>query len=95
MSIMFVLDCHIKCLNISVLWVLEGFNPHKSAGPDGVHLCLIRILVSILTERIAQLLNCTLVNGVPVDSKQAVIPLHKNGDAMDTGNHRLVSLKYV
>ncbi len=67
--------------------VLEGGNPHKLAGPDGVQHSLIRILASVLAVPNAELLSCALVDGVSVDWKQAeVIPLHKKGDTRDLGN---------
>ncbi len=46
---------------------LEGVTPHKSAGTDGVHPSLTRIVESVLVVPIAELFNCTLVDGVPAD----------------------------
>ncbi len=61
--------------------VLEGVNPHKSAGPDGVHPCLVKILADVLVEPITALFNHMLVDGIPADWKKAeVIPLYKKGD---------------
>ncbi len=47
--------------------VLEGVNPHRSAGPDGVHTSLAKILAYELVEPFAALFNRTLVDGIPVD----------------------------
>ncbi len=47
--------------------VLEGVNPHKSAGPDGVHPSLVKILANVLVEPITALFNRTLVDGIPTD----------------------------
>ncbi len=63
--------------------VLEGVNPHKSAGPGIVHPSLVRILASVLAIPIAELFNHTLVDGVSADWKQAEVILRYNkGDAL-------------
>ncbi len=51
--------------------VLEGVNIRKSAGPDGVHPRLIRILEGVLVVHIIEPFNCTPVDGVLIDWKQA------------------------
>ncbi len=43
--------------------VLDGVNPHKSAGPDDLHPSLVKILASVLAVPIAELFNRTLVDG--------------------------------
>ncbi len=49
-------------LLLEVTWaVLEGVDPHKSDGPDGVHPSLTRILVSVHAVPTAECHNRTNV----------------------------------
>ncbi len=46
---------------------LEGVIPQESAGPDGVHPDLIKLLADALAELITTPFNRTLVDAIPAD----------------------------
>ncbi|KFW61344.1 hypothetical protein AS28_07441, partial [Pygoscelis adeliae] len=77
--------------------LLRHLDAHKSMGPDGIHLRVLRELA----EEIAKLLSIFyqqswLTGEVPDDWRLAnVTPLYKKGRKEDPGNYRPVRLTSV
>ncbi|KFP74494.1 hypothetical protein N311_08051, partial [Apaloderma vittatum] len=77
-------------------WVrdlLELLKMHKSMGPNGVHLRVLRELADVVAERLSIIFEKSWRMGeVPEDGKKAnVTPLFKKGRKEDPGNYRPVS----
>ncbi len=75
---------------------LSHLNPHKTPGPDNIHPFLLKHLAHILSPHLTYLFNETLLQGIPVDWKLAVVtPLHKSGPKSSPSNYRPISLTSV
>ena len=72
---------------------LSHLQPHKSPGPDTIHPFMLKSLAQILAPHLTELLNHTLVEGIPNDWKKALVtPLHKAGPKSSPANYRPISL---
>ena len=59
---------------------IMDINVNKSCGPDDIHPRVLKELVDIISNPIAQLLNRTMDEGViPNDWKHAIISIYKKG----------------
>ena len=76
---------------------LGKLNPHKTAGPDGMHPAIVRPLVGALISPVTQLFAQSLSTGVlPNDWRTAtVVAIHKMGSKQRVENYRPVSLTSV
>jgi hypothetical protein len=64
----------------------------KSAGLDGIPMCLVKDTTPFLANLYAKLFNCAAREGMPPAWKLArVVPLHKKGDKLTTSNFRPIS----
>ncbi|KAJ7428229.1 RNA-directed DNA polymerase from mobile element jockey [Pitangus sulphuratus] len=70
---------------------------HKSLGPDGIHLRVLRELAEEFTKSLSIIFQQSWVTGeVPVDWMLAnVMPIYKKGWKEDLRNYRPVSLTSV
>uniref|UniRef100_A0A7M4ES60 Reverse transcriptase domain-containing protein n=1 Tax=Crocodylus porosus TaxID=8502 RepID=A0A7M4ES60_CROPO len=76
---------------------LEGLDVSRSAGPDDLHLWVLRELAGIIAEPLARLFEDSWYSGqVPEDWKRAnVVPIFKKGRKEEPGNYRPVSLTSI
>ncbi|PKU43644.1 rna-directed dna polymerase from mobile element jockey- hypothetical protein [Limosa lapponica baueri] len=77
--------------------LLPELDTHKSMGPDGMHLRVLRELAEVIAESLSIIFERSWRTGeVPEDWRKAsVIPVFKKGKKEDLGNYRLVSLIFV
>ena len=81
-------------------WVrdhLDKLDPHKSTGPDGMHLRVLRELVDVLAKPLSVVFERSWGTGeVPKDWEGAnVTPGFRKGEKQDLGNYRPVSLTSI
>ncbi|KAF4796679.1 hypothetical protein TURU_082046 [Turdus rufiventris] len=77
--------------------LLSLLDVHKSMGPDGIHLRVMRVLADELAKPLSIIYQQSWLAGeVPDDWKLAnVTPIHKKGGKEDPGKYRPVSLTSV
>ena len=79
--------------------LLEGLDPYKASGPDGVSARLLKECSRAVTDGFVLLFNASLSQGkIPDDWRHALItPIHKGGNKNKTvaENYRPVSLTSV
>ena len=81
-------------------WVrdhVSNLDTHKSMGPDGMHLQVLRELADVIAEPLSIIFERPWRTGeVPEDWKKAsVTPIFKDGKKEDPGNYRPVSLTSI
>ena len=74
--------------------IVKALDPHKSCGPDNIHIKLIKEGINSLALPLYLLFRKSLDTGeIPVDWKLAnVTPIHKTGNKNNANNYRPVSL---
>ena len=84
----------IKFHVLDVMLLLKNINPHKAAGPDGIHGMVLKNCAATLALPLTKLFNISYVTGIiPNDWKSAsVVPVHKKGDKGSVENYRPISL---
>ncbi|KFP51686.1 hypothetical protein N323_04174, partial [Cathartes aura] len=77
--------------------LLHHLDTHRSMGPDGIHLRVLRELAEVLTQPLSIICQQSwLTREVPVDWRLAnVTPIYKKDRKEDLGNYRPVSLTFV
>ncbi|KAK4810452.1 hypothetical protein QYF61_004232 [Mycteria americana] len=77
--------------------LLHHLDIHKSMGPDGIHLRVLKELADVLTKPLSIIYQQSWLTGeVPADWRLAnVTPIFKKGRKEDPGNYRPVSLTSV
>ncbi|GAB0195797.1 mitochondrial enolase superfamily member 1 [Grus japonensis] len=77
--------------------LLCHLDTHKSMGPDGIHLRVLRELAEELAKPLSIIYQQSWLTGeVPDDWRLAsVMPIYKKGQKEDLGNYRSVSLTSV
>ncbi|KAK4820841.1 hypothetical protein QYF61_007815 [Mycteria americana] len=77
--------------------LLHHLDTHKSMGPDGIHLRVLRELAEELAKPLSIIYQQSWITGeVPDDWRLAnVTPIYKKGRKEDPGNYRPVSLTLV
>ncbi|KAK4818500.1 hypothetical protein QYF61_014230 [Mycteria americana] len=77
--------------------LLHHLDTHKSMGPEGIHLRVLRELVEELAKPLSIIYQQSWLTGeVLADWRLAnVTPIYKKGQKEDLGNHRPVSLTLV
>ncbi|GAB0177922.1 mitochondrial enolase superfamily member 1 [Grus japonensis] len=77
--------------------LLHHLDTHKSMGPDGIHLWVLRELLEVLTKPLFMIYQQSwLAREVPVDWRLAnVTPIYKKGWKEDPGNYRPLGLTSV
>jgi len=83
--------------NEGVLKLLNGLNPAKAAGPDGLPSRVLKLLSNQLAPMLTDIFNLSLKEAVlPEDWKNAnVTPIFKKGEKADPKNYRPVSLTSI
>ncbi|PKU37371.1 rna-directed dna polymerase from mobile element jockey- hypothetical protein [Limosa lapponica baueri] len=76
---------------------LRRLDIHKSVGPDGIHLRVLRELAEVIAGPLSIIFERSWRTGeVPEDWRKAsVIPVFKKGKKEDLGNYRSVSLTSI
>ncbi|KFP26754.1 hypothetical protein N325_11909, partial [Colius striatus] len=76
---------------------LSNLDVHKSMGPNGVHLRVLRELVEVIAKPLSIIFSKSWRTGeVPEDWRKAnVTPVFTKGKKADLGNYRLVSLTSI
>ena len=76
---------------------LNCLSKYKSAGPDGIHPCVLKETAASVSEPLSIIYNATLKEGkIPGAWKDNhVVPIHKKGSKMDVRNYRPISLTSV
>ena len=74
--------------------VLQGLNPNKAAGPDGVESRILKECAKELAPNLQQIYRKSLDEAcVPMQWKEAnIVPIHKSGSKAVMGNFRPVAL---
>ncbi|KFO92424.1 hypothetical protein N320_00828, partial [Buceros rhinoceros silvestris] len=77
--------------------LLHCLDVHKSNGPDGIRLRVLRELAEVLTKPLSIIYQQSWLTGeAPVDWRLAnVTPICKKGQKEDPGNYRPLSLTSV
>ncbi|KFP23397.1 RNA-directed DNA polymerase from mobile element jockey, partial [Colius striatus] len=77
--------------------LLAKLKAHKSMGPDGMHLRVLRELADVIAKPLSIIFEQSWRTGeVPEDWRKAnVTPVFKKGRKDDPGNYRLVSLTSI
>eukprot|EP00057_Strongylocentrotus_purpuratus_P023156 XP_011677630.1 PREDICTED: RNA-directed DNA polymerase from mobile element jockey-like [Strongylocentrotus purpuratus] len=77
--------------------LIEKMDQTKSAGPDGIHIRILKELKLHVIDCLAEIFNESMSTGcVPKSWKSAnVVPLFKKGKKSDPGNYRPISLTSV
>ncbi|KAK4806811.1 hypothetical protein QYF61_005607 [Mycteria americana] len=80
-----------------VCGLLQGLDPHKSTGLDGIHPGVLREVADIVARPLSIISEKLWRSGdIPDDWKRAnVIPIYKKGPKEDPGNYRPISLASV
>ena len=66
----------------------SGLALHKSAGPDGIHPAVLKLLASVVAAPLSRLFEMTLEQGVPADWRTGIIsPIHKKAARTSPSNH--------
>ena len=80
--------CEITVTEEGVIKLLQGLNPNKATGPDGIPGRVLRECATSLTPFVTALFNQSLREGqVPEDWKQQrVSPVFKKGSRSDPAN---------
>ncbi|KAK4807158.1 hypothetical protein QYF61_024278 [Mycteria americana] len=80
-----------------VCGLLQGLNPHKSTGLDGIHPRVLGEVADIVARPLSIISEKLWRSGdVPDDWKRAnVMPIYKKGPKEDPGNYRPISLASV
>ena len=89
--------CEVTLNLDSVSKSLKSLAGNKSAGPDGIHPHMLKILAPVIARPVCDLFESSILQGaIPEDWKRAiVVPIHKGGTASDIKNYRPVSLTSV
>ena len=77
-----------------VLKILQGLDPNKAVGVDGISSKLLKTVASGISRSLTSLFNTSLTSEkVPSEWRSALVtPVHKGGDNELTGNYRPVSV---
>ena len=77
--------------------VLQGPNPNKAAGPDGVESRVLKECAKELAPNLQQIYRKSLDEAsVPMQWKEAnIVPIHKSGSKAVMGNFRPVALTLI
>ncbi|KFV85885.1 hypothetical protein N308_03206, partial [Struthio camelus australis] len=77
--------------------LLSKLDIHKSMGPDGMHLQVLRELADVIARPLSTILERSWRSGeVPEDWKKAnVTPVFQKGKKEEPGNDRPVSLTSI
>lgn len=86
---------HFKISPTVVQRKLDGLNPNKGAGPDGIPPIVLKFCSSILSPHLAILFSHMLANGIfPSFLKQGyVVPVFKSGDRSNVRNYRPIVIQ--
>lgn len=85
---------NFTCLDvIEVHRALKRLDPNKSAGPDKLDPCFLKLAADFIAEPLTHIFNLTLPNNeTPNIWKSAyVLPLLKGGDPSVVNNYRPIS----
>jgi hypothetical protein len=76
--------------------LLQRINPHKSAGPDGIHPAVLRILAPVIAVPLSRLFEMTLDMGIPADWRAGIVtPIFKKTARTSASSYRPVCLTSI
>ena len=73
---------------------INGLNPAKATGLDGIGPLILKLASAVLSPSITALINKSIENGTfPDQLKMAKLyPIHKGGSKSDPANYRAISI---
>ena len=88
-------DITVSCKGVVKLW--KNLKPHKAAGPDDIHLMLLKEAADKIAPAITLLFQASLNQGNTPSTwrKALVVPIFKKGSKSDASNYRPISLTSV
>ena len=78
----------------TILKIGKNMKPKSSSGPDNISSKLLKHILPEIAEPLTHIINLSLKSGLVPDlmKESIIIPIYKDGDPKELGNHRPISL---